>query len=122
MAAPGPTYNRAATNAMPAAIAIISGSNTNRNWAMPKSNSAWNTDRPIRRPPNAMDSIAVSSQAGFSNPLVSNAKSASRCSMMMPAVDRPAPPISIRWVGPHSVTSWPNSRCQTSSSGKPIRA
>ena len=33
-----------------------------------------------------------------------------------------APPISIRWVGPHSVTSWPNRRCQTSSSGKPISA
>ena len=29
-----------------------------------------------------------------------------------------APPISIRWVGPQSVTSWPNSRCQKSSSGK----
>ena len=34
----------------------------------------------------------------------------------------PAPPISIRWVGPQRVTSWPNRRCQTSSSGKPIRA
>ena len=30
-----------------------------------------------------------------------------------------APPISIRCVGPQSVTSWPNSRCQKSSSGKP---
>ena len=30
-----------------------------------------------------------------------------------------APPISIRWVGPQSVTSWPKSRCQKSSSGKP---
>ena len=36
--------------------------------------------------------------------------------------DRPAPPISIRWVGPHSVTSWPKMRCQTSSRGKPISA
>ena len=35
---------------------------------------------------------------------------------------RAAPPISIRWVGPHRVTSWPNRRCQTSSSGKPISA
>ena len=32
----------------------------------------------------------------------------------------PAPPISMRWVGPHSVTSWPNRRCQKSSSGKAI--
>ncbi len=31
-----------------------------------------------------------------------------------------APPISIRWVGPQRVTSWPKRRCQTSSSGKPI--
>ena len=31
-----------------------------------------------------------------------------------------APPISIRWVGPQSVTSWPKRRCQTSSSGKPM--
>ena len=30
-----------------------------------------------------------------------------------------APPISIRCVGPQSVTSWPKSRCQMSSSGKP---
>ena len=33
-----------------------------------------------------------------------------------------APPISIRWVGPQRVTSWPKRRCQMSSSGKPIRA
>ena len=31
-----------------------------------------------------------------------------------------APPKSIRWVGPQSVTSWPKSRCHMSSSGKPI--
>ena len=37
-------------------------------------------------------------------------------------IDSPAPVMSMRWVGPHSVTSWPNSRCQTSSSGKPRRA
>ena len=30
-----------------------------------------------------------------------------------------APPISIRWVGPQRVTSWPKSRCHMSSSGKP---
>ena len=39
----------------------------------------------------------------------------------MPTSVIAAPPMSIRWVGPHSVTSWPNRRCQTSSSGKPIR-
>ena len=36
--------------------------------------------------------------------------------------DSPAPPISIRCVGPHSVTSCPKIRCQTSSSGNPMRA
>ena len=38
------------------------------------------------------------------------------------SVEKPAPPIIIRWVGPHSVTSWPKMRCQMSSSGKPISA
>ena len=40
----------------------------------------------------------------------------------MPSSVIEAPPISIRWVGPHRVTSWPNSRCQKSSSGKPSSA
>ena len=44
---------------------------------------------------------------------------ASPISTMPPSVASDAPPISIRWVGPQSVTSWPNSRCQMSSSGKP---
>ena len=42
--------------------------------------------------------------------------------MPWPISEIEAPPISIRCVGPQSVTSWPNSRCQTSSSGKPISA
>ena len=41
---------------------------------------------------------------------------------MPPSVASDAPPISMRWVGPQSVTSWPNSRCQMSSSGKPLSA
>ena len=52
-ATPAPPYNRAATSATAPAAAIIIGSSTMRNWAMPKSNSAWNTDRPISRPPKA---------------------------------------------------------------------
>ena len=44
---------------------------------------------------------------------------ASPISTMPPSVASDAPPISIRWVGPQSVTSWPNSRCHMSSSGKP---
>ena len=34
----------------------------------------------------------------------------------------PAPPMSMRCVGPHRVTSWPNRRCHMSSSGKPVSA
>ena len=47
---------------------------------------------------------------------------ASPISTMPPSVASDAPPISMRWVGPQSVTSWPNSRCQMSSSGKPLSA
>ena len=48
------------------------------------------------------------------------ARRASTSSTASPTSVIAAPPISIRCVGPHSVTSWPNRRCQTSSSGKPI--
>ena len=122
IAAPGPTYRRAATSGMPAAATIISGANTMRNWAMPKSNSPWNTDRPISRAPNATETRIVLSHVGRALPFCAMATSASRCSRMMPAVESPAPPISIRCVGPQSVTSWPKRRCQTSSSGKPMSA
>lgn len=45
------------------------------------------------------------------------------CSSSSTAInDNPAPPMSIRCVGPQSVTSWPKMRCQMSSSGKPISA
>src|SRR4029450_8214939 len=41
---------------------------------------------------------------------------------MPPRTASEAPPISIRCVGPQSVTSCPNSRCHRSSSGKPLSA
>ena len=37
-------------------------------------------------------------------------------------VVREAPPMSWMWVGPQAVTSWPNRRCQMSSSGNPASA
>ena len=40
------------------------------------------------------------------------------CSAIAPSVASEPPPMSIRWVGPQSVTSWPKRRCQRSSSGK----
>ena len=50
------------------------------------------------------------------------AREPSTSSTQAPSVDSEAPPTMRMWVGPHSVTSWPNSRCQTSSSGKPTSA
>ena len=55
-------------------------------------------------------------------PAAAFAAPASTSSTASPISVIAAPPISIRCVGPHSVTSCPNSRCQTSSSGKPISA
>ena len=42
--------------------------------------------------------------------------------IIAPSVESDAPPNSSRWVGPHSVTSWPKMRCHMSSSGKPASA
>ena len=50
------------------------------------------------------------------------ARPPSTCRTAIPISVMTAPPISIRWVGPQSVTSWPNSRCQPSSSGNPASA
>src|SRR4051812_49787751 len=47
---------------------------------------------------------------------------ASASSTATPTVESTPPPSMIRCVGPQSVTSCPNSRCQTSSSGKPTSA
>ena len=46
--------------------------------------------------------------------------SASRTTIPSTAIT--APDIIIRWVAPQSVTSWPKSRCEMSSSGKPSSA
>ncbi len=40
----------------------------------------------------------------------------------MPSSVITAPPMSMRCVGPQSVTSWPKSRCQKSSSGNAMSA
>ena len=50
-APPRPIHTRAATSATPAASAISAGWRTARNCGTPKSNSAWNVERPISRPP-----------------------------------------------------------------------
>ena len=51
IAAPRPSIIRAATSPNAPAAAINIGSNTWRNWGTPKSNSIWNTDRPMMMPP-----------------------------------------------------------------------
>ena len=121
IAAPRPSIIRAATRPNAPAAAISIGSNTWRNWGTPKSNSIWNTDRPMMMPPKPRYLIDLRKMPslGLSSP-IARWPSYSRSSAEI--VENPAPPIIIRWVGPHSVTSWPKMRCQTSSSGKPVKA
>ena len=120
-AAPGPIQIRAPTRATPAAKASMIGSSKRLNCGTPKSNSAWKVDRPISRPPNAnIRRPRASAVRQLRRPGAGSRPSTIR--MQLPIRVRPAPPISIRWVGPQRVTSWPKMRCQTSSSGKPISA
>ena len=121
MADPGPNVIRTATRANAAAPAIIMGCRTSRNCSTPKSYSIWKTDRPMMSPPNAMHRVSQlpHPSAGAFSPIAARP---SRSSNTTAISDNPAPPINIRWVGPHRVTSWPNMRCQMSSRGKPTSA
>ena len=109
---------------MPAASAISIGWKTSRNCGTPKSNSAWKVERPIRkRARRATTRPHERAHAALAGRRRSRrAAPPRRAARPARSASSPAPPISIRCVGPHSVTSWPNSRCQTSSSGKPISA
>ena len=119
-AAPRPSQIRAATSATPAASMISIGWKTIRNCGTPKSNSAWKVESPSNSAPGS--EIAAHERRPTPAPSRVLAPPASTNSTASPISVIAAPPISIRCVGPHSVTSWPNSRCQTSSSGKPISA
>ncbi len=122
-AAPRPPHIRVATRPTPAAIMISSGWKTKRNCGTPKSNSAWKVERPSMNPPVSATARARSAQfASPRFPPASRARSPSTSRTAIPTRVIDAPPMSIRWVGPQSVTSWPNRRCQTSSSGKPVSA
>ncbi|SLI00094.1 Uncharacterised protein [Mycobacteroides abscessus subsp. abscessus] len=103
-----PRVMRAATRVMVAAATMSMGCSTRRNCSTPKSYSTWNTDRPMMRPPKA--------NARMNHSSLPSGRSST------PTSDSPAPPMSIRWVGPQRVTSWPKMRCQMSSRGKPISA
>ena len=103
---------------MPAASAISIGWKRKSNCGTPKSNSAWKVESPIRKPP-ASDARR-SGTPRSRPPGRERVPSASRIAWPISEIE--APPISIRWVGPQSVTSCPNSRCHMSSSGKPISA
>ena len=117
----GRATSRAATSATPAASMISIGWKIIRNCGTPKSNSAWNVESPSSSAPGSetrrmkRDPRQLAAAAGLAF-----APAASTNSTARPTRVIAAPPISIRCVGPHSVTSWPNRRCQTSSSGKPI--
>jgi hypothetical protein len=119
-APPRPMRARARVSAMPAASISRIGWKSSRNCGTPKSNSAWKVDRPTSSPP------ARPAWRSFTNGrrLTRGPRRAvpSTKSTHAAIVASEAPPISMRWVGPQSVTSWPNSRCHRSSSGKPSSA
>jgi hypothetical protein len=101
------------------------------NCGTPKSNSAWKVERPMRKPPISATRRTATTMVGDTpegyagssvvSAFARRARMPSASRMAWPTRVIPAPPISIRWVGPHSVTSWPNRRCQKSSRGKAIR-
>ena len=127
-APPAPIQMRPATSATPAASATRNGWKTCAYCGTPKSNSAWNVDTPMRNPPTMpmrrsatiFDGISVRPRSSASP--IPWLRSASEARTAWPTSVMPAPPMSIRCVGPQSVTSWPNSRCHRSSSGKPMSA
>ena len=120
-AAPRPSQIRAATSDTPAASMISIGWKIIRNCGTPKSNSAWKVESPSRNAPGSeIAAHEARPTAARRAGRVRCAAPASTNSTASPISVIAAPPISIRCVGPHSVTSWPNSRCQTSSSGNPI--
>ena len=92
-----------------------------RSWncGTPRSNSSWNVDSAMRTPP-ATRSLRrpLTHQTSRSNvPSRFIWRMTSTCSTAMAMSVMAAPPMSMRCVGPQSVTSWPNSRCHWSSSG-----
>ena len=119
---PLPRYMRVATRPTPAASMISIGWKTKRNCGTLKSNSAWKVERPSSRPPgSAMRRAKIAqdfSRSGVPAAALARTPSMSRTDRPTSVID--APPMSMRCVGPQSVTSWPKRRCQTSSSGKPI--
>ena len=124
IAPPRPIHSRAVTSANPAARAISSGWKMKRNCGTPKSNSPWKVDRPMSSPPiRPMRRTATAKDASvMRSKRTPRACMPSASRIAWPMSESPAPPKSIRCVGPQSVTSWPNIRCHMSSSGKPSRA
>ena len=75
------------------------------NWGTPKSNSAWNVESPSRNAPGSDTRRIQRAQATSPRPASRLAAPASTSSTARPTSVIAAPPISIRCVGPHSVTS-----------------
>ena len=102
---------------------IRTGCSTCRNWGTLKSNSPWKVDSATRKLPASRPRRSRTSARWWSAlGVASEGADASDISAIAPSVASEAPPISIRWVGPQSVTSWPKRRCHMSSSGKPESA
>ncbi len=121
-APPLPMSSRADTSPIPAASISRIGCQTRRNCGTEKSYSAWKVERATRNAP-ARIAWRSNSQRGWVRGVASTrAEIPSDRRISAPTVARPAPPIRSRWVGPHRVTSWPNNRCHTSSSGNAPRA
>ena len=113
---------RAVTSAIEAASISSTGWKSSRNCGTEKSNSAWTVERPTRNAPASSARRRIGALLFGSRPDLVAARAPSAIRIAAASVASEAPPISIRCVGPQSVTSWPNSRCQTSSSGKPDSA
>ena len=91
------------------------------NCGMPKSNSSWKVDSAMSMPPgHQMRRRPLTHHTSRSSvPSRFIARMPSTCRTAIASSAMTAPPMSMRCVGPQSVTSWPKSRCHWSSSGKP---
>ena len=96
------------------------GCRASANCGTPKSNSPWKVESADQEGAGEHD-LAEPGPAGEGTARGLPLLVALGVSAQAPSTESEAPPISIRWVGPQRVTSWPKIRCQMSSSGKASR-
>ena len=119
-AAPGPRKMRAATSTTPVASIMSIGWKMSWNCGTPRSNSSWNVVIAMSRPPGShvLRRCLTHHFSVWIWPVRFMTRTTSTWSTAIPSSAIEAPPMSMRCVGPQSVTSWPKSRCHWSSSGK----